>query len=163
MRPRRPKHSSVGSELRDALNKSRANEDAREQQRETEERDAQSQSLSNWFNDVAKQIPVKVQEISAAAKRGVTPATDFSFSAADAGVSLRDAGAVDLEALPGFQKLDSVCNDLDIECTVTQGRRGYGRKAHAGEAYLTVHVDAGQPYQPLTVETPRPPGYRGRR
>ena len=164
MRPRRPKISSAGSDLRDALNKSRADADAHEQQREEQAQSALQQQLSTWFNDVAKDIPVKVQEITAAAKRGGTPDTHLSYSADSLGSTLRDATPGDIEENAGFKALDAICEKLDVECTVSQGTYGYGRKSTAGKAFLHVNVDAGKPYQaPVTVETPRRPGYRGRR
>lgn len=156
MKPRKP--NSAGSRLRDALAQSRANEEAARQQKERDAQDAQAQSISRWFNLVAGQIPGKVEDITQSLQRGGRAQTEFSFSAAEAGVVLHGMESVALESLAGFKKLDDTCRDLDIECSVTAGRHGYGRKSTAGQSYLHVAVDAEKPYQPVTVERPRPHG-----
>ncbi|TAL37410.1 MAG: hypothetical protein EPN97_05035 [Alphaproteobacteria bacterium] len=164
-KPRRPPHSTDktqpdGNALRDALARRRADEDSQEQQREQDARDALGGSLSKWFNDVAADIPKKVAEITRALDAGQSVSADFSYSASEASLTLRGLGEVNMETLPGFKKLDETCKGLDIACTVTQGRNGYGRKVGAGQPYLHVTVDAEKPYRPVTVEKVQPRGRR---
>ena len=166
MRGSRPKHDRneqqqpLGNQLRDALAKKRAGDDVAEQQREADAEATLRQALSSWFNGVAADIPAKIDAITKSLSTRSPMATDFSYSASEQGVSLRDAGAVELETLPGFQKLDQTCKDLNIECTVSEGRTGYGRKSGAGQQYLHVNVDAEKPYRALTVAKPRHGGSR---
>lgn len=163
-RSRKPQSSEKsqpdGNALRDALARRRADEDTQEQQREQNARDALGSSLSKWFNDVAADIPKKVAEITRALNSGGSASADFSYSASEASLSLRGLGEVDMETLQGFKKLDETCKGLDIECTVTQGKNGYGRKSAAGQTYLHVNVDAEKPYRPVTVEKVQPRGRR---
>lgn len=160
-KPRKSSPSN-GNRLRDALAKSRLNEEAARQQREQDAVDARASSISRWFNLVAGQIPGKIDDITASLEGGRRAETQFSFSASEAGVLLRGTEGVDLESLPGFKKLDDVCREQDVECTVTSGRHGYGRKSTAGQPYLYVSVDAEKPYQPLKAAKvqPRLPGRR---
>lgn len=176
-RPRKPSHhrpqqdnapaaestpGSAGNALRDALARNRADADAQEQQRVNAAQSAQEQSLSKFFNDVAADLPAKIQSITKALQSGGRVATDFSYSASDMGVQLRGSEGVQLDTLAGFKKLDAACKSLDVECTVTAGKYGYGRKSTAGQSYLHVSVDAAQPYRPVTVDRPLPPGSRRR-
>lgn len=153
---------SKGNRLRDALAKSRDNEAAEREQQEQAAQDARADSISRWFNLVAGQVPGKIDDITTALEGGRRAETQFSFSASEAGVLLRGTEGVDLESLSGFKKLDAVCREQDVECTVTSGRHGYGRKSTAGQPYLYVSVDAEKPYQPVKAEKvqPRRPGRR---
>ena len=111
---------------------------------------------------MAGQIPGKIGDITSTLESGGRAETQFSFSASEAGVLLRGTEGVDIESLAGFKKLDKVCAEQDVECTVTSGRHGYGRKSTAGQPYLYVSVDAEKPYQPVKAEKaqPRLPGRR---
>ena len=155
-RKAKPEGESSGNSLRDALARRQAADDAQEQQRETQAQDTLRQGISKWFNDVASELPGKVQAITKALNGGGRAETDFSYSAAEAGVSLRGAGAVELDALPGFKKLDETCKDLDISCTVTEGVTGRGRRVGGGQPYIHVNIDASQPYSPVTSERVKP-------
>ena len=171
MRGSRPKHDrneqqnhpsgqpSAGDQLRDALARKRAGDDAQAEQRERDAQDSLRNGLSAWFNKVAADIPQKIEAITQSLSGGRPLPADFSYSAADEGVSL-STGAIELSTLPGFKKLDETCRDLNIECTVTEGKYGYGRKSTAGKAFLHVNVNAEQPYRPVTPEMRRPPGSR---
>lgn len=158
----KPRKPSSGNKLRDALAKSQANEQTARQQQEQAAQDARGQSLSKWFNLVAGQIPGKLDDITHTLESGGRAQTAFSFSASEAGVVLRGTEGVDIESLPGFKKLDATCREQDVECTVTSGRHGYGRKSTAGQQYMYVSVDAEKPYQPVKAEKaqPRRPGRR---
>jgi hypothetical protein len=164
-KPRKPQHTTDNSQpggnaLRDALARRRADEESQEQQREQDARDALGQSLSKWFNDVAADIPKKVAAITRTLNSGGSASADFSYSASEASLTLRGLGEVDMTALPGFQALDKACKEQDVECTVTQGRNGYGRRIGAGQTYLHIDVNATQPYRPVTVEKAQPRGRR---
>ena len=150
---------SAGDQLRDALARKRADDGAQEDQRARAAQDALRNNLSAWFNKVAADIPQKIDAITQALGGGRSVATEFSYSASDDGISL-STGTVDLAALPGFKKLDETCKDLNVGCTVTEGKYGYGRKSSAGKAFLHVEVNAEQPYRPVIAETRRPPGRR---
>lgn len=156
------KSPSNGNRLRDALAQSRANEETQRQQQDEAVQEARANSISLWFNLVAGQIPGKLEDITRALEDGRRAETEFSFSPAEAGFLLNGIDKVDLETLPGFKKLDAVCREQDVECTVTSGRHGYGRKSTAGQPYLYVSVDAEKPYQPVKAEKvqPRLPGRR---
>lgn len=161
MKPRKP--ASAGSQLRDALARNNAHLEGEQQKDALLKQDAFATSLSNWFNTVAADVPKKIDGITRALKGGAPQSPDFSYSASDNGVNLRGIESVDLTTLAGFKKLDETCRDLDVECTVTKGRYGYGRKATAGQPYLHVSIDAEKPYQAVQAETAKPRGYGRRR
>lgn len=152
----KPRRGSAGSELRDALARNNAHLEGQQQRDALLAQDAFAKSLSNWFNTVAADVPKKIDGITRALKGGRPQQADFSYAAEDNGVNLRGIESVDLTTLEGFKQLDAACRDLDVECTVTKGRYGYGRKSTAGQPYLHVSVDAEKPYQPLQPETAKP-------
>jgi hypothetical protein len=117
------------------------------------------QTLSTWFNGVASGLPGKVNDIASALETGRGAPTDLSYSAADS-IAVSGVSGVELATLPGFQALDKTCRDLDVECSVTSGRHGYGRRSTAGQEYLYVNVETARPYRPVTAETPAPHGSR---
>ncbi|MEZ0262315.1 MAG: hypothetical protein ACAH80_15020 [Alphaproteobacteria bacterium] len=158
----KPRRGSAGKELRDALARNNAHLEGQEQREALLEQQAFARSLSNWFNSVAADVPVKIDAITRALKGGQPQSPDFSYSAADNGVNLRGIESIDLTTLEGFKQLDVACRELDVECTVTKGRYGYGRKSTAGQPYLHVNVDAEKPYQPLQAETAKPRRHGGR-
>ncbi len=152
---------SAGSRLRDALARKQAGDDQQKQADEDNAKSAFRNTLSSWFNGIAAKLPQSVKDITDALDGGSSASTDLSFSAADS-ISLRGVSGENLETLAGFQTLDKTCKDLDIQCSVAAGRNGYGRKSTAGQEYLHVNIDVSQPYQPLSVEKPRPHGPRFR-
>lgn len=164
MRPRKPNsHSnskpSVGASLRDAIARNEAKANADEQQRAAAAKSSLETKLSNWFNGVAVDMRKQVSMVAHLAEIGeVVEPINYSVNE----FVLKGISGVKLETLDGFKKLDETCKELDVECTVTSGRHGYGRKAHAGESYLHVDIDVTKPYSALKVETPKPHGRRFR-
>jgi hypothetical protein len=157
--PKDNETGSAGDRLRDALARKQAGDETREQDETARQQDAFRQSLSKWFNDVAAELPRKIGDITAALEASRRVSTDLSYSAADT-ISVRGVNSTELSTLPGFQALDKACHDLNVACSVAAGRYGYGRKSTAGQEYLHVNIDAAQPYHPVTVEKPLPPGSR---
>lgn len=160
MKPRKP--ASAGSQLRDALARNNAHLEGEQNKEALRAEQAFTSALSKWFNAVAADVPKKIENITRSLNGGTPQSPEFSYSAADQGVNLRGIESVDLTSLEGFKQLAEACRELDVECTVTKGRYGYGRKSTAGQPYLHVNVDAEKPYQPLQAETAKPHRY-GRR
>lgn len=158
----KPRRGSAGSSLRDALARNNAQLEGEQQKQELLAQEGFSRALSNWFNSVAADVPQKIESITHALNSGQPQSASFSYAAEDKGVNLRGIDGVDLGALEGFKQLDAACRELDVECTVTKGRYGYGRKSTAGQPYLHVAVDAEKPYQPLQAETAKPRRHGGR-
>ncbi len=151
--------ASAGNKLREALARKTAGDETRAQEEQAHAQDALRQSISKWFNDVASALPPVVLGLTEALEQGRNVATDRSFAPPE-DVPVRGVTGLDLGSLDGFKSLDQACRDLDIECTVTVGRYGYGRTSTAGQEYLHLNIDAAKPYKPLAVEKPVPHGSR---
>ena len=150
----RPRKTSAGSALRDALARNRANDAVEQQNARDTARNQAEKTLSSWFNQVAANLPAQIQQQADIAAKGARVETQLSYSVP--AETLRGTEGVQIEDLQGFKNLDKVCRDLDVECTVTQGRHGYGRKINAGQPYTHVTVDAEKPYTKRAVEKPQP-------
>jgi hypothetical protein len=147
----------LGDTFRAAHKTGQNEEEQKRHQAEKRRQQKMANTLSDFFNDIATELPAKVGAMVRKMKAGDTVEPQFRYSLTDGGDgSLRGLASFS-RGLPGYKALDKASKALNVaynwQVMPYGARRGYVTYAEDSKTFynsntVSVVVDVAKPYAP---------------
>ena len=125
---------SAGDEYRKALEEAKQNELKIQERKRLLEAKADTDKLSHWFNQIAKELPGTLQKRTTAVRQGEkVPGLDWEYSGYD------NYKGTDYRRTEGFMEFKRVCETLDVCCEYGVWR-GENPNIDTSESLVTLDV-----------------------